>query len=92
MRTNMQMLQTIDNWYPKNKYSVTGDEIRYIKDMLELDEMTIRDLRNMRDTIVLWFEVIKDDCDIDGYMKEVEKMSALTSIIDDKLFRLGAEV
>ena len=92
-RTNVEMLRTIKDWYPKERYVVSKEECWYIRNMLELDEMTIRDLRNMRDTIVLNFEIIiGDSIAPKDYTRELDRMSALTSIIDEKLFKLGAEI
>ena len=90
MDTNYQMLLQLNKEYDALEHTrgiVSMKEIYLINEKLHLDEMSILDLRNLRDFIVLFF-TMKDDVD----MEVMDKMSAYVSVIDNKIFNLGGEV
>ena len=89
MKTNTQMLSELDKEYtPERRGVVTMKEIYQINAALCLDAMDELQLRNLRDSAVMWFSFtgFKDE------MASMDKMSAITSVIDQKLRNIGAEV
>lgn len=89
MKTNFAMMKDLLKEYePKQFGIVNKDEIYLINEKLCLDEMNELQLRNLRDFTVLFFDSRMDDFD----RKEMDKMSAITAVIDQKLWNIGAEV
>lgn len=89
MDTNYQMLLKLNEEYDALEHTrgiVTMKEIYLINEKLHLDEMSILDLRNLRDFIVCHFSTQ------DKEFKELDKMSAYVAVIDNKIFNLGGEV
>lgn len=92
MNTNFQMLRELNKEYtPKQRGMVTMSEIYQINKALCLDEMDELQLRNLRDFTVMFYHS-NDDEDINAVMIKMDKMSAITSVIDNKLWNIGAEV
>lgn len=60
-----------------------------IKDSLQLEGMEIIDLRNLRDFVVLFFSRKNED-KLD--MADIDRMSAITAVIDKKIIEKGGEV
>ena len=88
MKTNFQMIRELNKKYnPQEKGFVSKEEIVLIKDMLSLEEMDILQLRNLRDFTVLYFSSFKEK-EIDS----LDKMSAITAVIDNEIFNKGGEV
>ena len=91
MKTNIQMLKELNEKYTPAKHGIVSmSEIYLINETLHLDEMDELQLRNLRDTTVLYFGVIMDNQK--EYFVMPDKMSAITAVIDQKLFNIGAEV
>lgn len=87
---NFQDVKSLLAMYrPEMRGFVTADEKILIRQALHLNRRDILDLRNLRDFIVLFF-------DKDGKMEEIgenmDKMSAITTIIDRKIWELGGEL
>lgn len=86
MKTNYLMLLELNAKYtPERRGIVNMEEIHLINEVLHLDEMDELQLRNLRDFTVIFYSQKKDDVSWD-------KMSAITAVIDNKLFNLGKEV
>lgn len=96
MKTNYQMITELENDYtPKQKGVVTMAEIYKINKALCLDEMDELQLRNLRDFVVMYFASQNKYFDGDALGRDIiamDKMSAITSVIDNKLWNIGAEV
>lgn len=69
-------------YHPEHRGIVTGKEKQLIVDMLEIQVRSVRELRNLRNTVVMC-GVFKDDFDC---------VSAITCVIDEALFKKGAEI
>lgn len=94
MRTNNEMLQDLNTKYSVLTHIrgvVTMKEIYLINSELELDGRSEVELRNLRDFIVLWFNM-EINCNMDNALKLMDQLSAYTSVIDNKLFNMGCEI
>lgn len=94
MRTNNEMLQDLNTKYSvltHIKGVITMKEIYLINSELELDGRSEVELRNLRDFIVLWFNM-EINCNMDKALKLMDQLSAYTSVIDNKLFNMGCEI
>ena len=94
MKTNFKMLRELEDEYSKLEHTrgvVTMKEIYLINNKLCLDEMDELQLRNLRDFIVLYFRS-NDDEPFDKYFEKIDKVSAFTSVIENKLFNMGCQV
>lgn len=91
MKTNFQMLRELNKEYtPKERGVVTMAEVYQINKALCLDEMDKLQLRNLRDFVVMYFTLNNIGDNYDRVADD--KMSAITSVIDQKLWNMGAEV
>lgn len=90
MKTNFQMIMELNKKYdamPHKRGFATKEEVELITDMLCLKEMDILQLRNLRDFVVLFL----DSSDSDR-INTMDKISAITSVIDHNIFMKGGEV
>lgn len=90
MDTNFQMLKKLNKEWDSKKHTmgiVSMNEIYQINEMLCLDQMDILQLRNLRDFIVLFFS--RDE---DANIDTMDKVSAFTAVIDNKIWNKGGEV
>ncbi|MDO4975239.1 MAG: hypothetical protein Q4E61_02845 [Alphaproteobacteria bacterium] len=88
MDTNYQMLMSLyEKFHPKQQMYSTESEISLIKDTLFIDNMSILELRNLRDMTVMFFEGKNDNL-----VEKMDKISAITHVIDCKIVELGGEV
>ena len=97
MTTNFQMIKELDGKYtPEKRGVVRMKEIYLINEVLCLDEMDILQLRNLRDFVVMYFGKQADqyeaEHDTTAMFAAMDKMSAITAVIDTKLVNKGAEV
>lgn len=84
--TNSMMLDDLLQMYhPKKRGLINNDELKLINDTLHLNEMSVTELRNLRDFVVVDLSRSKD-------IKDWHKMSAITHCIDIKLVEKGEEV
>ena len=88
--TNFQNLKELLKGYTPETYGiVTTEECNLIRSSLELEGMGIIDLRNLRDFVVLFFSR-KDEAKVD--MADLDRMSAITAVIDTEIIKWGGEV
>lgn len=93
MRTNVQMIRELNEKYnPIQRGIVHMSEIYMINHELELDKRDILDLRNLRDTVVLFLNALINEDNFKEMMIMSDKISAITCVIDQKIFNLGGEV
>ena len=93
MKTNTQLWENLNDWYPERIGFVNADEVEHIKKSLALDGRDIVSLRNMRDTVVMLWMI--DDAyspNREMVMQKNDRMSAVTAVIDSMIFELGGEV
>lgn len=88
MDTNYQMLRKLDATYKPKEFGIaTADEVKLVEEILHIKEMDILQLRNLRDFTVMFYG------SRDSYDREkMDKMSAITYIIDSQIVKLGGEV
>lgn len=92
-KTNFQMLRELMTKYePETRGIVSMNEIYLINDELKLDGRDILSLRNLRDFVVVYLNSIIDESKFAEMMKMSDKISAITCVIDQKIFNLGGEV
>lgn len=93
MRTDYEMIHELcfwKNFKPAKRHVISMNEIYEVNSSLELDGRNELSLRNLRNTVVMYFEITKtDDDNMFDYM---DLLSAITSVIDSKLANIGAEV
>ena len=88
MKTNFQMIRELNKIYnPKEKGIVLNEEILLIKKTLHLEEMNILQLRNLRDFVVLYLSNFENE-----KISLTDKISAITTVIDNEIFSKGGEV
>ena len=86
MKTNYLMLrELLENYHPEQRGIVNWSEYRLIHDTLCVGEMNILQLRNLRDFTVVHMGRSED-------MKDWDRMSAITYVIDSRINYLGGEV
>ena len=86
MKTNFQMLrELLEVYHPEEIGFLNKHEIMLIKQTLCIEEMDILQLRNLRDFTVLHLGRSEK-------MEDWDRMSAITHVIDSRIFDLGGEV
>ena len=86
-KTDYEMLLDLNRKYePKRRGFCNNEECLLIKSELQIKERDILSLRNLRNTAVLYFS---DEQDPDKLIEKMDKMGAVCSIIDSRLFNLG---
>lgn len=94
METNFHQIEELFSTLTLKSYGfLLPSEIKKIKSSLHLEERDILSLRNLRDTVVM-YGCILDDSNTNNAdsLKLMDKISAITSVIDHKIFSLGGEV
>lgn len=76
---------------PKTRGIISGEEVVLIKETLKLEDLSVDDLRNLRDFAVLFLKSKETD-DFDTMVKKDDKLSAIVHVIDSELFKRGEEV
>lgn len=93
MNTNFQNIRELDKQYtPAVRGMVNPIEICTIKRVLEMRDMTEIELRNLRDFVVMFYAKNEDINDFEKMMERMDKMSAITFVIDSELLDRGCEI
>lgn len=96
--TNFQMIRELEKVFrPKRKGIIEMDEIYRIDAMLDLSNRSILDLRNLRDFVVLFYDKkvlnsFNRDDEFEEESDAMDRLSAITAVIDNKIVNLGGEV
>lgn len=92
METNFKMIKELQKvFFPKNMGICSQSEVKLIRETLHVGEMDVLQLRNLRDFTVLFFS--KQKCENDEEERALmDKVSAITSVIDVEIFEKGGEV
>ena len=86
MNTNFQMLkELLEKYHPATRGTVSLYEMEMIENTLHLNDMDILSLRNLRDFTVL--HLGRSD-----KMEDWDRMSAITTVIDTKIYELNGEI
>lgn len=89
MKTFYQMIKELDEKYePEQRGVVIMKEIHKINKALCLDDMNDFALRNLRDMVVMFYNLKIAEGDIVP-TEEMDKMSAITTVIDNKIMCYG---
>lgn len=87
--TNLfNLKQLLEVYDPKTKGILTEEEVKTIKENLEIESMDLLELYNLRDFVVLYLSS-HDDHNLSDTMN---KMSAITSVIDEVIFNKGGNI
>lgn len=84
------MIQDLEEVYsPLHRGIVCMSEIYLINEKLCLDKMNELQLRNLRDFVVIYYDMLYKESEEDGQRDYtyIDKMSAVTCVIDDRLMR-----
>ena len=94
MNTNFQMLrELLEVYHPQKRGIVLPEEFRTIRKTLCLKEMDILALRNLRDMTVMFLSrEAKENKTTENIMKNWDRMSAITYVIDTEIINKGGEV
>ncbi len=90
MNTNFQMLrELLEQYHPQKRGFILDDEMELIENILHLKEMDIIALKNLRDFTVLF---LSREAKENETIENLDKMSAITFVIDMKITQKGGEV
>ena len=94
MNTNFQMLrELLEQYHSQKRGFILDDEMELIENILHLKEMDILALRNLRDFTVLFLSREAKENEItENIIENLDKMSAITYVIDMKITQKGGEV
>lgn len=92
MKSNYQMLVEIKDWKPQEHMIISEDKANFIISHFKIKERSDIELQNLRDFVVLYYSTQVKKTDSIVYMDEMDKMSAITYIIDDEKYHRGMEV
>lgn len=96
MKTNFQMIMDIREYRPETRGFTSISEIKMLMNHFGLDKMSLLELQNLRDMVVLMFrEWMQDDRskgEIDEMMSKSDAMQSITGVIDHFKMRTGGEV
>lgn len=88
--TNFQNLKKLlDIYDPKTRGILAGEEVETIEKALEIRSMELMELRNLRNFVVLYMSQKTAYGRADQIM---DKMSAITCVIDQAILDKGGEV
>lgn len=96
-KPDFNQIQELHEVYaPKARGVVSSQEEQLIKDMLELEQRTVIELRNIRNTTVAFYSRLansgKGEQNAMKSMLMMGAMSAVTAVIDGMLLKRGAEI
>lgn len=93
MRTNFENIKALEeNYTPKRRGTVSASEILMIKYWLQIREMSVLELRNLRDFVVMFYSIQEDIEDTEKMIDRMDKMSAITHVIDSELLNREVEI
>ena len=96
MRTNFQMILDLKDWSPEDDHMTSLKEVRMLTEHFKLDEMSMLDLQNLRDMVVLMFGNWMKEKRSEGLMNEFFKISngmmSITAVIDNAKYSKGCEM
>lgn len=87
MKTDVEMIKNDKEWYPKRFGIISRDEVKHIEEAYEINGRNEVSLRNLRNTIVMFDSLNGNPC-----IKDIDKVSAITHVIDCRLVAMGCEV
>lgn len=93
-KTNYQMLKELEKQYKPEKYGwMNAKEQELVSSILEIKYRDILDLRNLRDIVVMFYSLLtREQEKVCVTNINMDKMSAITYLIDSRIVELGGEV
>lgn len=95
-KTHFQLLQYVRDYKPADDHVTSKEEVERISKHFGLKEMSLMELRNLRDMAVLFFTNIslkqKYEGNREDAIEAVHSMSSVTTIIDMEIFQRGGKV
>ena len=86
MKTNFQMLrELLEKYHPEQRGVISWAEYKMIRDTLCIGRMNVLQLRKLRDFVVAHMGKSED-------MEDWDRMSAIVTVIDDRINELGGEI
>ena len=86
MKTNFQMIMDIRDYRPKTRGFTSGEEIKMLNKHFGLDKMSLLELQNLRDMVVMmythWMQDDRSKSEIDEMMFKSDAMQSITAVID----------
>ena len=95
MKTNFQMIREIKDYTPKSRFVTSQEEIEMLKEHFGLDKMSVLELCNLRDMVVMMFtNYLEESIEVDWekHDKQMRGMQSITAVIDAFKYKAGAEV
>lgn len=96
MKTNFQMIMDIRDYRPETRGFTSINEIKMLMNHFGLDKMSLLELQNLRDMVVLmythWMQDDGNKSEIDEMMNKSDAMQSITGVIDHFKMRAGGEV
>ena len=95
MKTNFQMIMDIREYSPETRGCTSIKEINKLMNHFGLDKMSLLELQNLRDMVVLMYREWMQDQrnnDIDKYFELSDAMQSITAVIDHFKMKVGGEV
>lgn len=93
MRTNFQMIMDIRDYRPETRGFTSIREIRMLMNHFGLDKMSLLELQNLRDMVVLmftqWMQDDRSKSEIDEMMSKSDAMQSITAVIDNFKIKAG---
>lgn len=93
MRTNFQMIMDIRDYRPETRGITSVSEIRMLMNHFGLDKMSLLELQNLRDMVVLmftqWMQDDRSKSEIDEMMSKSDAMQSITAVIDNFKIKAG---
>lgn len=96
-KTDFHSIRELKETYtPKESGFCTGDEVKLIRKVLELDARSSIELQNVRDMAVMlysqWSDNLRSHERYTEAMQLMDAMSAICSVIDEMKFAMGCGV
>lgn len=93
MRTNFQMIMDIRDYRPETRGFTSISEIKMLMNHFGLDKMSLLELQNLRDMVVLmfthWMQDDRSKGEIDEMMSKSDAMQSITAVIDNFKIKAG---
>jgi hypothetical protein len=83
--------ELLEKYHPQERHIISAEETKLVKETLHISEMDILALRNLRDFTVMFLtqETTKAT---ENIIKNWDRMSAITYVIDTEILEKGGEV
>lgn len=90
-----QTLLKLTNYQPKDDLFTSAEEVKYVRETLDLQNATNDDLQNLRDfCVMMWSEKyhkLRMEND-ESWWGIMQSMQSITAVIDDEKYHRGMEV